>query len=577
MDGPKFTLYSLPTSPALWDRVGVFFISYCAAWSTLVVAGMAFCWFNRHSPVLRLRGLPLSFTAIIFLHAYWILAQITYPIGRTIPVVLAYDIQYFFMGIWFPLGIALFHASNSRFLHVAKLQRQFTLSGAPRPGVAACDGTGRSWLCRLGCVTYTKRVMIFVGDGMALQVLLTVGMCLACRKYHPTFGIPGTELRGTTIPEQLADLGRGWEWWPSVLWQVVWTWIVAPVLLWKAWPIRDTLGWRTQTIGCCLSGLHATPMFLVASYVPAFERVNAYFTPSQWIHLSIMMLEIFTIFVPAFEVVRLWTLNNKAAATNARWESSSQTSTLRTSTSLEWPKTSPSSTTLAERGVDVDMGDELMNDRLLTMTALDLTLGDNPGPLQKFSALCDFSGENVAFLTRTADWKMSFASALDGPQRLEAYNRALDIYVDFVSLQDAEFPLNLSSQDLKRLESMFEKAVRSMRGQATVNPATPFDLDEPAPDRQPRGSQPGSEYAGEVPVDFGIGVFDHAQSHIKYLVLTNTWPKFVAEMRQRRRVSSEMGGSLVKETPPTEPSVASGFGKAIGRFSTAVQSMVPKR
>ena len=51
-------------------------------------------------------------------------------------------------------------------------------------------------------------------------------MWLACMKYHPTFGVSGTELEGETLPEQLIDLGRGWEWWPSVLWQVIWTWIV---------------------------------------------------------------------------------------------------------------------------------------------------------------------------------------------------------------------------------------------------------------------------------------------------------------------------------------------------------------
>jgi hypothetical protein len=28
--------------------------------------------------------------------------------------------------------------------------------------------------------------------------------------------------------------------------------------------------------------LHATPMFLIASYVPAFRPVNMYYTPSQW-------------------------------------------------------------------------------------------------------------------------------------------------------------------------------------------------------------------------------------------------------------------------------------------------------
>lgn len=52
-------------------------------------------------------------------------------------------------------------------------------------------------------------------------------MWLACLKYHPSFGIPGTGIRGETLQEQIVDLGRGWEWWPTVLWQVVWTWIVS--------------------------------------------------------------------------------------------------------------------------------------------------------------------------------------------------------------------------------------------------------------------------------------------------------------------------------------------------------------
>ena len=51
-------------------------------------------------------------------------------------------------------------------------------------------------------------------------------MWLACTKYHPTYGIPGTEVRGDTLSEQMAYMHRGWEWWPSLLWQVIWTWIV---------------------------------------------------------------------------------------------------------------------------------------------------------------------------------------------------------------------------------------------------------------------------------------------------------------------------------------------------------------
>jgi hypothetical protein len=172
MEAP--TIYTMPTSSAQWDKVGIFYICFCVIWTTLVFAGMTFCWFNRRVPILKIRGLLLSFAAIIFLHAYWCLAQITYPIGRTIPTVLAYDIQYFFMGIWFPLGIALFHASNLRFLHIAKRQRQFAHAEqfAPKHGAKGCNGAHSSWLCRLRNMQYTKRAMIFIGVGMIAQVTI---------------------------------------------------------------------------------------------------------------------------------------------------------------------------------------------------------------------------------------------------------------------------------------------------------------------------------------------------------------------------------------------------------------------
>lgn len=166
---PGITVYNLPTSPPVWDRLGIFYITWAAVWTTLVFSGMAFCWINRKSPVLKIRGLHLSFPAIILLHSYWILAQITYPIAHTMPLVLAYDIQFFFMGIYFPLGIALFHASNLRFLHIAKLQKQFT-HPALRLKAKGCNGSSSSWLCRLRNMSYTKRIMSYISIGMALQV-----------------------------------------------------------------------------------------------------------------------------------------------------------------------------------------------------------------------------------------------------------------------------------------------------------------------------------------------------------------------------------------------------------------------
>ncbi|KAF5533251.1 GPCR type [Fusarium mexicanum] len=513
MDAPPvITIYNLPPSPARWDRVGMFYIIFCVVWTLLVLAGMVFCWYNRNNPLLRLRGLALSFSAIVLLHLYWILGQIVYPVGPTIPIVLAHDIQYFFMGIWFPLGIALFHASNSRLLHVAKLQKKY--SSAHLRDQFNSSQPYNSWLCRFQCLERTKKVLVLTGVGMVVQVILAVGMWLACRKYHPTYGIPGTEIKSQTLPEQIIELGRGWEWWPSVLWQVVWTWMY----------IRATL----PTV---INSLHATPMFLIASYVPEFAPVNFYFPPSSWIHISIFLIEIFAVFVPAFQVIKQRILVKRVESLNIEWYSTSSTSTLRELDDLR--RGSSVATRLGDKG-GYESSDQEMKDTLLTISAFNYTLNSNPGPLQDFSALNDFSGENVSFLTEVTRWKISWRAEPDEADVREAYNAALDIYANFISPRDAEFPLNLGSADIKYMEKMFEAAARETFGQANVYPAIPFETTTSL-ESAPASALARPTYAGIIPAEFGPGVFDAIEQHIKYLVLTNTWPKFVKEMQSRRR------------------------------------------
>ncbi|KAI0380425.1 hypothetical protein F5Y04DRAFT_281809 [Hypomontagnella monticulosa] len=567
----KPDLYLLPQSPPNFDRVGVFYIAFCATWTFLLLVGTIFLIINRRSPILKVRGLRLSLTAILFLHAYWILAQITYPIGLTLPIIAAYDVQYFFMGIWFPLGIAMFHASNSRFLHVARLQKQYTQSPDLRKR-SGCNGADTSWLCRLRNLDYSTRILIYIGFGMVFQVLLTVGMWLACSKYHPSFGIPNTGLPEGSIEKQMLELSRGWEWWPTALWQVIWSWIIAPILIWKSWDIRDTLGWRFQTIGCCLSNLHATPMWLISTYVPAFAPVNKYFAPSEWIHLSVMMFEIFTVFVPCWLVIRQIRLSKRAADYNAKWGTTSQT-TLRGSSSMEWKTAS-----IVEKGITIDFLDKELGDRLFTINALDHVLNDNPGPLQEFSALRDFSGENIAFLTSVASWKLSWPRDSTEDQIRDAFTRALVIYTDFISPRDAEFPINLSSKDLKSLEAIFERPARIVCGEARVDPATPFAADRsPGMERGDSDRTADSsndwialgevagriQYVGEISDAFDSSVFDHAQDHIKYLVLTNTWPKFVTEIQQQRRSGETERSDRTGESQSTLASKVSNLIRSI--------------
>ena len=262
------------TAPQLnLDGVGVWWLCWAGVWTLLVVAGMAFLMWRRKTPALRMRGLGLSLVAVTMLHLYWFSVQLGYVVGGLAPG----DAEYWVMGTYFPLGIALFHASNSRLLYVAKAQRRYLHRLVDAPKTKRRRG---AW-GKFKRLDHTSKMIIVVGTGMVFQLFLTIFMYLISKKFHPSFGIPGTEVPGPDMARKAA-MGRGWEWWPSIFWQFTWAWMVAPFILWKSRNIHDTQGWRTQTIGCAISALHATPMWLIALYVPAMEKVNKYFVPPQW-------------------------------------------------------------------------------------------------------------------------------------------------------------------------------------------------------------------------------------------------------------------------------------------------------
>lgn len=392
-------------------------------------------------------------------------------------------------------------------------------------------------------------------------------MFIVSRKFHSDFGIPGTETTGT-IAEQRAQAGKGWEWWPSVFWQCFWAWIVAPYILWQARDLHDTLGWRVQTIGCCLASLPATPLWLVGIYVPEMAAVNQYWIPPQWIALSVMLIEIFTIFLPCWEVVKHQSLRQETLESIARWEARNRYGA--EGDSIETGSSTNSSWKLGKshRNKAASIATSSGNS-VLTMDALEHTLDKNPEPLQQFSALKDFSGENIAFLRRVAEWKLRHygIKMSDGRKMSEkglaspivdvraAFEDGLHIYVDFVSNRGAEFQVNLASADFKKLATVFENAARIVYGDdATPDPATPFETAGWRIDGKGEQLSSSSETAiatpespksvdgmdavrfwGEIPETFREGVFDDAEIHIKYLVLTNTWPKYV---RSRRSMDS---------------------------------------
>ncbi|KAH6889424.1 hypothetical protein B0T10DRAFT_513920 [Thelonectria olida] len=544
------------------DGLGIFWIVFALSWTFLLACGMTFLYLRRDMPMLRIRGLSVSFVAIIFLHLYWGAVQTGYCYGPLAPPV----VEFWIMSIWLPFGIALFHASNSRFLHVAQKQKDLfaheNASSLEKPKRAKST----SLLGRFRDLDYSRKILVLVGIGMGFQFVLTIVMYLVSRKFHKSFGVPGTEVTGTE-EQKKSSQGRGWEWWPSVFWQFFWAWIIAPVILWKARGIHDTQGWRFQTIACCLANLHATPMWLVALYVPAMAPINKYWIPPQWIAISIMMLEIFTVFFPCWEVMRHQTLRQETLDSIAQWEANNKGNP-RSARSVATGSTTVAGSAFTAWSKDSKASSQ---ESILTMGALEHVLERNPEPLQKFSALRDFSGENIAFLRAVAEWKSSLPPAVRDPERLhdgsirelvrERFNSALRIYTNFISSRDAEFQVNLSSHDLKKLEAVFEYPARVLFGnKREVDPATPFDMfSGPNNSNLDNASSHGSEtgiimepkrsrdvigdkalYWGEIPDGFDEAVFDDSEASIKYLVLTNTWPKFVKD----RRISLESDVNL---------------------------------
>jgi len=283
-----------------------------------------------------------------------------------------------------------------------------------------------------------------------------------------------------------------------------------------------------------------------------------------------MMIEIFTIFIPCWQVRRAQTLEQETVDAIAAWEAASKLRAGQCAVSVAGESSWQSLSSL-EKGMGKTI-DSLSSDKsYLMMEALEHTLAKEPEPLQRFSALQDFSGENIAFLRSVADWKT--AARMVDPTKdqqvmlREHFSAALRIFVEFISPTDAEFPINLSWQDLKKIESIFGAAARELYGdKGPLDPIRPFDAMyglARSPNRPPSSSSEkpvipelqfggtGSDsaldlalmYWGEIPAEFDTAIFDAAETNIKYLVLTNTWPKFV---KHRHSL-------LSLDTPATEP------------------------
>lgn len=281
------------------------------------------------------------------------------------------------------------------------------------------------------------------------------------------------------------------------------------------------------------------------------------------IAVSIMFIEIFTIFLPCWQAYKHQTLRQETLDMIAAWESRYRPHDL-SSAPARTGSSSHGWTMISEPDKPWKTASTVCSDgSLLSMGALERLLEHNPEPLRQFSALKDFSGENVAFLAAVTQWKKSYPAGQGKQEDVQgAYTRALEIYAKFVSPRHAEFPINISFQEMASMEATFESAARILYGESSVAPNGPASAFVPHDWPRSHGtsvSQDDSEmvnihrseslqelhtavrrisYYGEIPECFSVTTFDQVESSIKYLVLTNTWPKFLQDSRRSWNLSS---------------------------------------
>ena len=157
----------MASAPSM-DGINIFWAVFAGSWTLLLIGGLVFLLTQRHTPVLRIRGLLLSCVAIILLHVYWLAVQLRPIYGYLVLP----QTEFWIMGIYLPFGIALFHASNSRFLHVAKAQKKYAHTGGERPPSLPTQPSRWPLVARFRRYDYTVKMLTLIFAGMVLQVRL---------------------------------------------------------------------------------------------------------------------------------------------------------------------------------------------------------------------------------------------------------------------------------------------------------------------------------------------------------------------------------------------------------------------
>lgn len=185
-----------------------------------------------------------------------------------------------------------------------------------------------------------------------------------------------------------------------------------------------------------------------------------------------------------------------------------------------------------------------------SMQALEANIEHNIDSLVEFTASREFTAENTVFLREVRNFKRKWSAlrTVTTAQRRQMHTEASLIFFTLINPFIAETPINIEYKIFKKLQEQFEGMeydpyMPTNRSASPVgdNVVCPWEntLDRPTSmESNASGASISSTSSTRslVPSQFTEEVFDPAFESIKYLVFTNTWPRYVdAEMSNPSR------------------------------------------
>lgn len=263
--------------------------------------------------------------------------------------------------------------------------------------------------------------------------------------------------------------------------------------------------------------------------MPEIEKIRSYFAPAGWFIPSLIVCQQVLILIPLADAFKS---RPRQRPVSTATETASLTSTIS--------HTSEKS------------AQELMRELKpkASMQALELSIEQNIEPLIVWAATKEFTAENTIFLREVRNWRKKWSSlkTVSTAQRRQMFNEASLIYFTLVNPFTAETPINIEYKIFKVLQNLFasveydpymprSKTPEDMRSPVIrENVICPWEetLSRPASIQSDITTSSTSSTSSIIPSDFTEDIFDAAYESIKYLVFTNTWPRYVdAEMSSK--------------------------------------------